>query len=106
MPQIPNPQILGKLQNLVVKNPLGFVATVFFFTTFVTYFLIIRRSGDAEQNWKELYLKERAEKDELKNELLIRAGIIERQNMIIKEVDSTLRDNTELETTKILNNEK
>ncbi len=105
MPNRLNPDTFGKFQNLIVKNPIAFVAAVFFLMFFGTYYINIRKNSNEVEVWKTLYEKERAEKDRLKDQLLIRAGIIEKQNEIIKEVDSTLRDNTEYETIKILENE-
>lgn len=93
---------LGKFQQLIVKNPIAFVAAVFFLMFWITYFININKTSDSEQYWKELYEKERGEKDQLKDELLIKAGIIERQQHVIKEADSTLRNNTMPEAQELL----
>jgi len=87
-------QLLEKIQSLITKNPLAFLAAAFFLSSISTYSLFIRQTKDAEQYWRELYLKERDEKDKLKDELLMSNGIIKSQDKIIQEKDSTLRDNT------------
>lgn len=100
--QNPNSEHVGKFQQLISKNPLAFVASVFFIMFWITYFININKNSDSEQYWKELYEKERGEKDRLKDELLFKAGIIERQQHIIKEADSTLRNNTMPEAKELL----
>ena len=70
------------------------------------YFININKNSDSEQYWKELYEKERGEKDRLKDDLLFKAGIIERQQNVIKEADSTLRNNTVLEARELLKEKK
>lgn len=102
----PNINQVGKFQQLITKNPIAFVAAVFFLMFWVTYFLNIRKNNDAEQYWKELYLSERSEKDNLKNDLLVKAGVIERKNAEIKLADSTLRKQTEEQAKIILNQVK
>ena len=99
MPQI-TPEELGKFQKLLAKNPLAFVGAVFFVMFCVTYWININKNSDAEQNWKELYQKERDKNDTLQLKLLIKAGVldkkdrvIEKQNEVIKKADSTLKDN-------------
>lgn len=102
----PNTNNVGKFQQLIIKNPIAFVASVFFILFWVTYFINIRKNNDAEQNWKELYLKEREEKDNLKNDLLVKAGVTERKNEEIKLADSTLRKQTQEQAKTILNQAK
>lgn len=102
MPNIPNPQTLGKLQTLIVKNPTAFVAVVFFVVSFATYFINIRQNRNEAEYWRTLYEKERCEKDQLKNELLIKAGVIVRQKEVIKEV----KEQNEPEVSKFIENEK
>ncbi|HFI4796541.1 hypothetical protein M2T79_09485 [Elizabethkingia miricola] len=104
--QNPNIDNLNKLSRIIVRNPLGFVASVFFMMFWITYFINIRKNNDAEQYWKELYLKEKSDKDRLKDELLIKAGIIEEQQAVIKEVDSTIRKSTPSATILLKQNKR
>lgn len=97
----PNTNEIGKFQQLITKNPLAFVASVFFLMFWVTYFINIRNNNNAEQYWKELYEKERGEKDRLKDELLMKAGYIKSE--AIKKADSTLREKTQEQATTLLN---
>lgn len=97
-----NPKNIDRFTKLITKYPISFVAAVFFCMFWVTYFINIRKNEDAEEVWKELYLKERSEKDKLKNQLLIKAGIIEKQNEIIKNTSDTLRNSTETEVRELL----
>lgn len=100
----PNPNEIGKFQQLITKNPIAFVASVFFLMFWVTYFLNIRKNNSSEQYWKELYERERGEKDRLKDELLIKAGYIKDET--IKKADSTLREKTQEQATLLLNQSK
>lgn len=100
----PNSNELGKFQQLIIKNPLAFVAAVFFLMFWVTYFINIRKNTNSEQYWKELYEKERGEKDKLKDELLMKAGYIKEET--IKKADSTLREKTQEQATTLLNQKK
>lgn len=100
MPQNLNPASIGKFQQLIAKNPVTFVAAVFFVMFWVTYFLNINKNNDAEQYWKEMYEKEKNRNDGLTLELLIKAGVlnkkdetIQKQGEAIKKADSTLKDN-------------
>lgn len=95
---------LSKFQALLAKNPLAFVGAVFFLMFWITYFININKNNNAEQYWKELYEKERGEKDNLKNQLLIKAGIIERQKEEVKVIDSIIKKQTIKDATKILKN--
>lgn len=103
MPNVPNANEIGKFQTLIAKNPIAFVASVFFIMFGFTYYLNIRKNNDAEQYWKELYLKERQEKDLLKDELLIKAGIVSKKEEQIKQADSTVRQKTETTVNNIIN---
>ena len=98
-----SPENVGKFQKLIIQNPLGFVAAVFFLMFTTTYFLNIGKNNDAEQYWKELYLKERSEKDRLKDELLIKAGVLEKAKEVIIEADSTLKNNVSEKIQKLEN---
>lgn len=93
MPNNLTPENIGKFQKLIIQNPVAFVAAVFFIMFGVTYFLNVRNNEDNELYWKELYLKERGEKDRLKDELLIKAGVLEKAKEVIIEADSTLKNN-------------
>lgn len=90
---IPTPENVGKFQKLIIQNPIAFAATVFFIMFSITYGINIRKNNDSEKYWKELYEKERNEKDRLKDELLIKAGVLEKAKEVIIEADSTLKYN-------------
>ncbi|MGE8528522.1 hypothetical protein [Chryseobacterium rhizosphaerae] len=100
----PNTSEIGKIQNLITKNPYAFAASVFFLMFWITYFININKNSDAEQYWKELYEKERGEKDALKDQLLTKAGYIEKET--IKKADSTLREKTQEQAKTLLNKAK
>lgn len=87
-----SPENVGKFQRLIIQNPLAFVAAVFFLMFTTTYFLNIGKNNDAEQYWKELYIKERDKNDELQTQLLIKAGVLEKAKEVIIEADSTLKN--------------
>lgn len=93
-----------KLYGLLAKNPVVFVATVFFLMFWITYFINIRKNDNAEEYWKELYIKERDDNDALKEQLLINAGVLKEQSEIIKDADSTLRKVTSADANQLLNN--
>jgi len=101
---VPSSTEVGKFQRLITKNPIAFVASVFFLMFGITYFINIRKNNSSEQYWKELYEKERGEKDRLKDELLIKAGYIKDET--IKKADSTLREQTQEQATTLLNQSK
>ncbi|MEI7489291.1 MAG: hypothetical protein WCJ72_18130, partial [Chryseobacterium sp.] len=86
----PDSNQVGKFQQLIIKNPLAFVASVFFIMFWITYFLNVRKSDNSESYYKKLYEYERNKNDNLNNDLLIKAGIIEKRNEEIKIADSTL----------------
>lgn len=100
----PNTNEIGKIQNLISKNPVAFIASVFFLMFWITYFININKNSDAEQYWKELYEKERGEKDALKDQLLTKAGYIQQETL--KKADSTLREKTEQQAKTILKQAK
>ena len=100
----PNANQIGKIQNLIAKNPVAFIAAVFFLMFWVTYFLNINKNNSAEQYWKEKFEKEQNEKDRLKDELLMKAGYIKQET--IKEADSTLREKTQQQATTLLDQAK
>lgn len=100
----PNTNEVGKFQQLITKNPIAFTAAVFFLMFWVTYFINIRKNNNAEQYWKELYERERDEKDKLKDQLLMKAGYIQQET--IKQADSTLREKTAEQAKTLLNQGK
>lgn len=100
----PSTNDVGKFQQLISKNPIAFVASVFFLMFWITYFINIRKNNSAEQYWKELYEKERGEKDELKDELLMKAGYIKQET--IKKADSTLREKTQEQAVSLIKEAK
>ena len=100
----PNTNQIGRFQQLIARNPIAFVAAVFFIMFWITYFININKNSDSEQYWKELYENEKWEKDALKDQLLRKAGYIEKET--IKKADSTLREKTQEQAKTILNQAK
>ncbi|BAP30153.1 uncharacterized protein CHSO_1116 [Chryseobacterium sp. StRB126] len=100
----PNTNQIGRIQQLITKNPIAFVAAVFFVMFWITYFININKNNDSEEYWKGLYEKEKWEKDALKDQLLKKAGYIEKET--IKKADSTLREKTQEQAKIILNQAK
>lgn len=98
-----NTKEIGKFQQLIIKNPIAFVAAVFFVMFWVTYFLNIRKNDNAEEYWKELYEKEKDKNDDLTYQLLINAGVIKKQDQVITDANTTLRKETESDAKEILN---
>lgn len=94
---MPNPKLtpenLGKFQKLITQNPIAFSAAVFFVMFAFTYGINISKNNEAEQYWKELYLRERDKNDALQMQLLIKAGVLEKAKEVIIEADSTLKNN-------------
>lgn len=106
---IPDSKEIGKFQQLIIKNPIGFVAAVFFVMFGVTYFINIRKNDNSEEYWKEQYEKEKENNDALKLELLINAGVLKKQDAVIKKANTTLREETAdaaIEIIKSRENEK
>lgn len=97
------PENVGKFQKLIIQNPLAFVASVFFIMFGVTYFMNVTKSSDAEEYWKELYLRERDKNDALQMQLLIKAGVLEKAKEAIIEADSTLKNNVSDKIQKLEN---
>ncbi len=85
---------INKITQIIAKYPISFVAAVFFCMFWVTYYINIRKNDENEETWKELYIKEREDKDRFRNQLLIKAGIIEAQRRIIQQNDTLLRNET------------
>lgn len=104
--ETPKVEDIGKLTKIISKNPISFVASVFFLMFWITYYIHVRRADDEANEWKMLYLKEREDKDRFRIQLLEKAGIIEQQNEIIKNSAEILKENTEKESKEILKSKK
>ena len=57
----------------------------------INHYIANRRYEEEIVQWKELYIKEKDKNDDLQNQLLIKAGIIER----LKKEDDTIKNKTE-----------
>lgn len=99
----PNTNEIGKIQQLIIKNPFAFVGSVFFLMFWITYFINLKNSNSSEDYYKRLYEEERKKNDDLNTKLLIKAGVIEKQKAESKEADSTLREQTLEQAKQILN---
>ena len=106
MANIPDSKEIGSLQKLIQKSPAAFTAAIFCIAFATMYYLNVQKNNDAEAYWKELYIGERNRNDRLTTELLIKSGVIEKQNEVIVKADSTLKDNVAVKVEKILRNEK
>lgn len=100
----PNSNELGKFQQLISKNPIAFVAAVFFLMFWITYFINLNSSKESKDDYKTLYYEERKKVDELNRQLLIKAGYIKDET--IKKADSALREKTQQQATTLLNQSK
>lgn len=100
----PNTNQIGRFQQLIARNPIAFVAAVFFVMFWITYFIHLKKSNDDAEYWKEKFENEQEQKDALKDQLLRKAGYIE--NETIKKADSTLREKTQEQAKQILNQAK
>lgn len=100
----PNTNQIGRFQQLIARNPIAFVAAVFFVMFWITYFIHLKKSNDDAEYWKEKFENEQKQKDALKDQLLRKAGYIE--NETIKKADSTLREKTQEQAKQILNQAK
>ena len=105
MANIPDSKEIGSLQKLIQKSPAAFTAAIFFIAFAKMYYLNVQKNNDAEAYWKELYVGERNRNDRLTTELLIKSGVIEKQNEVIIKADSTLKDNVAVKVEKILKDE-
>lgn len=105
MANIPNAKEVGALQKLIQKSPAAFTAAIFCIAFATMYYLNVQKNNDAEKYWKELYIRERNRNDHLTTELLIKSGVIEKQNEVIVKADSTLKDNVAVKVEKILKDE-
>ena len=95
------PENIGKFQKLIINNPVGFVAAVFFIMFGFTYGINLAKNNDSEDYWKEMYEKERGKNDRLNEQLLIKAGVLEKAKEVIIEADSTLKKNTSEQIQKL-----
>lgn len=102
---IPDSKEIGSLQKLIQKSPAAFTAAIFCIAFATMYYLNVQKNNDAEAYWKELYVCERNRNDRLTTELLIKSGVIEKQNEVIIKADSTLKDNVAVKVEKILKDE-
>ncbi|NML70022.1 hypothetical protein HHL23_09435 [Chryseobacterium sp. RP-3-3] len=102
----PNTNQIGKIQSLIAKNPVAFIAAVFFLMFWITYFINLDSSKESKEDYKTLYNEERRKNDNLNYQLLIKAGIIERNNEEMKLADSTLRNQTQEQAKTILKQAK
>ena len=57
----------------------------------INHYIANRRYEEEIVQWRELYIKEKDKNDELQNQLLIKAGIIE----AMKKKDEVIKDKTE-----------
>ena len=105
MANIPNAKEVGALQKLIQKSPAAFTAAIFCIAFATMYYLNVQKNNDAEKYWKELYIVERNRNDRLTTELLVKSGVIEKQNEVIVKADSTLKDNVVVKVEKILKDE-
>lgn len=103
---LPNSKEIGKFQQLIIKNPIGFVAAVFFVMFGVTYFINMRKNDSAEEYWKEQYEDQKKKNEDLTYQLLINAGVLKKQDEVIKEANTTLREETADAAKEILNSRK
>lgn len=106
---LPNSKEVGKFQQLIIKNPLGFVAAIFFLMFGITYFINIRKNDNAEQNWKELYEGEKKKNEDLTYQLLVKAGVLNKQEKEILETNKKIKEETAdaaIEILKSKENEK
>ncbi|WP_407402251.1 hypothetical protein [Chryseobacterium sp.] len=106
---LPNSKEVGKFQQLIIKNPLGFVAAIFFLMFGITYFINIRKNDIAEQDWKELYEGEKKKNEDLTYQLLVKAGVLNKQEKEILETNKKIKEETAdaaIEILKSKENEK
>lgn len=90
---------LSRVTQLIAKHPISFVAAVFFCMFWATYYINIRKNEDSEETWKELYIKEKENNEKLKNQLLIKNGIIDG----MQKQDTILREETKQQVEQLLN---
>lgn len=95
----PSSEEIGKLQKLLIKNPIAFTAA--FFVSFCgmlicAVVLVTRESADdarkSASEYKAMYESERRDNRDLTNELLINNGIIREYREVAKKADSVITE--------------
>ncbi len=88
--QNPNQAQFSKFQALLAKNPLAFVATVFFLMFWITYFINLQNSKSEITYWKEKYDEKDKEVNQLKDDLIESSGIIKIQREVVEKAVNVL----------------
>ncbi|WP_294203147.1 hypothetical protein [uncultured Chryseobacterium sp.] len=88
----PSSEELGKLQKLLLKNPIAFTAA--FFVSFCGMLIctVVLLTRESSNDWKTQYEAERQANRELTNELLINNGIIREYREVAKKADSVITE--------------
>lgn len=82
---------ISRFTILIAKYPAAFVGALFGVMFLINHYIANRRYEEEIIQWRELYIKEKDKNDDLQNQLLIKAGIIER----LKKEDDTIKNKTE-----------
>lgn len=82
---------ISRFTILIAKYPAAFVGALFGVMFLINHYIANRRYEEEIVQWRELYIKEKDKNDDLQNQLLIKAGIIER----LKKEDDTIKNKTE-----------
>lgn len=82
---------ISRFTILIAKYPVAFVGALFGVMFLINHYIANRRYEEEIVQWRELYIKEKDKNDDLQNQLLIKAGIIER----LKKEDDTIKNKTE-----------
>ena len=82
---------ISRFTLLIAKYPAAFVGALFGVMFLINHYIANRRYEEEIVQWRELYIKEKDKNDELQNQLLIKAGIIE----AMKKNDEVIKDKTE-----------
>lgn len=82
---------ISRFTILIAKYPAAFVGALFGVMFLINHYIANRRYEEEIVQWRKLYIKEKEENDKLQNELLIKAGIIQR----LKKEDDVIKDKTE-----------
>lgn len=101
MPKL-NEQQFSKFQSLIAKNPLAFVATVFFIMFWITYFINLQNSKEEVVFWKKKYDNKDAEVNKLKDDLIESSGIIKIQKEVVEKAVNVLENEDVKESVKQL----
>ena len=96
------PEEYGKWVRLFAKYPIPVLAVLLFFmfvTAYTINFRLMKATQDTSDRaanvWKELYLKERAEKDSLKTQIIVTSGIIKGFQKSAVKSDSLVKQHIE-----------